>query len=157
MKHALRRLAAPTLLLVALVSCGTRPQNNDRNGEFEKFFATFQAAVRSSDPSRVAGLLNFPFYVNATPHSRAEFEGNRDQTVNIFAGDVRRQILEGAKTQFVSYRNKDELDEDKPDFRLIPADSPVVEFDLTSARGGPALRLMFARLAGSYRLFCVTQ
>jgi hypothetical protein len=66
-------------------------------------------------------------------------------------------VLQSKASDRVTYRNKKEMDEDKPDFSLIPDSSPIVEVDIISERGGPAMRLVFARAGTDFKLFCLVQ
>jgi hypothetical protein len=126
-------------------------------GEFEPFFSRFKEVVRANDVSKIADFINFPLFIHASTYSRLEFVADRNERINFFNKYVRDQVLRSTASDRVTYSNKKEMDEDKPDFRLIPDSSPIVELDIVSERGGPAMRLVFARAGGDFKLFCLVQ
>jgi hypothetical protein len=150
-----RRFVSLCFLMLAF-ACNFA-QTQDSEGQFQLFFSKFKEAVRANDVTAIADSINFPFYVYSFKHSRAEFLSNKDESINIFNEYLRSQILRSNAKDFIAYRNKKEMDEDKPDFGLIPESSPVIELDIINARGGPAMRLVFARTGSGYKLFCLVQ
>lgn len=169
--YRLRKLCRPlaltaTILTLWLSCCfaqkpGDPPKANgdpqSNTAQFEAFFSKFKEAVRANNVDAIADSLNFPFYVYSSSYSRTEFVHDKNEKVNFFTPYVRAQIAKSSMDDFVTYQNKKELGDTDPGYSLIPDDSPLFELDIINNHGGSAMRLMFARIDSSYKLFCLTQ
>jgi hypothetical protein len=131
------------------------PADGFSSTKVDLFWHKFKADISSSDVNSTAKLVHFPVAIYGRQYSEAEFLTNNDGSINFFDRYIISEIAKTDVDDLIQYSSSAELE--AGDCSVLPKDSPVFECDIVREKGGPALRLLFARDGESYKLFCLVE
>jgi hypothetical protein len=113
--------------------------------------------MKGDNVGKISRFIHFPLYVYSKKYTSEEFMRNSDGSINFFDKYVRDQIRNSKVDDLICYSNLSELGEESIALSEIGNNSAVCEYDIVNDRGGPAMRLFFAKVKYGFRLFCLMQ